>query len=101
MIVHSGLSRLDHLEFDLAVLKGARRESVARHLFDGRPICQKILLCLRLGRKVGLQNAALSRVSIRDLKGYRLRPLVDLLFGGLGKFPQTLFPYEAIHADRE
>ena len=34
--------------------------------------------------------------SIRNLKRYRLRSLVDLLFGGLGKFPHTLFLYETL-----
>lgn len=87
---------LDHHELDLAVFKESRCESIARHLFDGRPVCQKILLRLHLGWELGLQRAALSRISICDLKGYRLRPLVDLLFGGPGKFPQTLFLYEDV-----
>jgi hypothetical protein len=43
-----------------------------------------------------LQNAALPRVPIRYLKRYRLRSLVDLLFGGLGKFLHTLFLYDNI-----
>jgi hypothetical protein len=43
----------------------------------------------------GLQSAALPRVPIRNLKRYRLGFLADLLFGGLGKFPHTLFLCEA------
>jgi hypothetical protein len=43
-----------------------------------------------------LQDAVVPRVPIRDLKGYRLRSLVDLLFGGLGKFLHTLFLYDTI-----
>jgi hypothetical protein len=91
-----GMSRLDHHEFDLAAFKGSRRKSVASHLFDDRPICKKVLLRLYLRWELGLQNAALPRVPIRNLKRYRLRSLVDLLFGGLGKFPHTLFLYETL-----
>jgi hypothetical protein len=87
---HSG-----HDEFDLAVFKHSRRKRLARHPFDDRPICEKILLGQRLGRKFGLQNAALPRVPVRDLKGYRLRPLDDLLFGGFGKYPHPLFPVKS------
>jgi hypothetical protein len=43
-----------------------------------------------------LQNAALPRVPIRYLKRYRLRSLVDLLFGGPGKFLHALFLYDII-----
>jgi hypothetical protein len=89
-----GMSGLDHHEFDLAAFKGSRRKGVASHLFDDRPICKKVLLRLYLRWELGLQNAALPRVPIRNLKRYRLRSLVDLLFGGLGKFPHTLFLYE-------
>ena len=89
-----GMSRLDHHEFDLAAFKGSRRKSVASHLFDDRPICKKVLLRLYLRWELGLQNAALPRVPIRNLKRYRLRSLVDLLFGGLGKFQQYRFLYE-------
>src|ERR1700716_690104 len=83
------MSRLDHYEFDLAVIKGSRRKSVACHFFDHRPICEKVLLRLYLRWEVGLQNAALPRVPISNLKRYRLGPLVDLLFGGLGKLAHT------------
>jgi hypothetical protein len=86
------MSRLDHHEFYLAAFKSFRRKSIARHPFDGRPICAKVKLRLPPGWKSGLQRAALSGISIRDLKGYRLRSFDDLLFGGLGKFPHTLFP---------
>jgi hypothetical protein len=79
-----------HDEFDLAVFKISRRERVACHLFDNRPICKKILLGQRLRRQLGLQNAALSRIPVRDLKGYRLRPLDDLLFGWLGSYPHPV-----------
>jgi hypothetical protein len=79
-------------EFDLAVLKISRRKRVACHLFDNRPICEKILLGQRLRRKLGLQNAALPRIPVRDQKGHRLRPLDGLLFGGLGSYPHPLFP---------
>src|SRR5882757_6591740 len=89
------MSRLDHHEFDLAAFKGSRRKSVASHLFDDRPICKKVLLRLYLRWEPGLQSAALPRVPIRNLKRYRLGPLADLLFGGLGKFPHTLFLCEA------
>jgi hypothetical protein len=88
------MSRLDHHEFDLAAFKGSCRKSVARHFFDDRPIREKVLLRLYLRWELGLQNAALSRVPIRNLKRYRLGSLVDLLFGGLGKFPHTLFLYK-------
>jgi len=81
-----------HDQFDLAVFKVSRRERVACHLFDNRPICEKIFLGQRLRRQFGLQNAALPHVPIRDLKGYRLRPLDDLLFGGLGSYPHPLDP---------
>ena len=83
------MSRLDHPEFDLAAFKDSRRKSVASHLFDGRPIYEKVLLRLYLRWEVGLQNAALPRVPISNLKRYRLGPLVDLLFGGLGKLAHT------------
>ena len=73
------MSRLDHYEFDLAVIKGSRRKSVASHLFDHRPICEKVLLRLYLRWEVGLQNAALPRVPIRNLKRYRLGSLADLV----------------------
>ena len=36
------------------------------------------------------------RVPLGNLKRYRLRSLVDLLFGGLGKFPHTQLLYEAL-----
>jgi hypothetical protein len=49
-------------EFDLAVFKVSRRERVARHLLDNRPICKKILLGQRLRRQLGLENAALPRI---------------------------------------
>ena len=90
------MSLLDHHEFDLAAFKGSRRKSIARHLFDDRPICEKVLLRLYFRRELGFQNAALPRVPIGNLKRYRLRSLVDLLFGGLGKFPHTQFLYEAL-----
>jgi hypothetical protein len=90
------MSRLDHHEFDLAAFKGSRRKSVASHLFDDRPICEKVLLRLYLRWELGFQNAALPRVPISNLKRYRLRSLVDLLFSGLGKFPHTQFLYEAL-----
>jgi len=38
----------------------------------------------------------LPRVPIGYLERYRLRSLVDLLFGGLGKFLHTLFLYDNI-----
>jgi hypothetical protein len=88
------MSRLDHHEFDLATFKGSRGKSVASHLFDDRPICEKVLLRLYLRWELGLQNAGLPRVPIRNLKRYRLGSLVDLLFGGLGKFAHTLFLYK-------
>src|SRR6266850_2445389 len=94
------MSRLDHHEFDLAAFKGSRRKSVASHLFDDRPICKKVLLRLYLRWEPGLQNAALPRVPIRNLKRYRLGPFADLLFGGLGKFPHTLFLCEAFALSR-
>ncbi|WP_161855233.1 hypothetical protein [Bradyrhizobium sp. CCBAU 051011] len=75
----------------MAVFKISRRERVARHLFDNRPICEKIFLGQRLRRQPGLQNAELPRVPVRDLKGHRLRPLDGLLFGGLGSYPHPLF----------
>jgi hypothetical protein len=84
----------DHHEFDLTIFKGSLSQNVARHLFDGAPICMKVLLRLYLRWKFGLQNATLPCVPIRYLKRYRLRSLVDLLLAGLGKFPHTLFPYE-------
>src|ERR1700716_1386238 len=90
------MSRLDHDEFDLATFKCSRCKSVACHLFDDRPICEKIFLRLYFRWQPGLQDAALPRVAIRYLKGNRLRSLVDLLFGGLGKFPHTLFLYEIL-----
>ena len=74
-------------EFDLTVFEASRRERVARHLFDHRPVCKKIFLSKRLGWKLSLQNTVLPHVSIRDLKGHRLRPLDDLLFGGLSSYP--------------
>jgi hypothetical protein len=85
-----------HDEFDLAVFKISRRERVACHLFDNGPICKKILLGQRLRRQLGLQNAALSRIPVRDLKGYRLRPLDDLLLGGLGSYPHPRFLFERL-----
>jgi hypothetical protein len=36
----------------------------------------------------------LPRVPVGNLKRYRLRSLVDLLFGGLGKFLHALFLYD-------
>ncbi|MEH2502161.1 MULTISPECIES: hypothetical protein [unclassified Bradyrhizobium] len=83
-----------HDEFDLAVFKISSRERIARHLFDNRPICEKKFLRQRLRRQLGLQNAALPRSSVRDLKRHRLRPLDDLLFGGLGSYPHPLFLFE-------
>jgi hypothetical protein len=71
------MSGLDHHEFDLAAFKGSRRKSVASHLFDDRPICKKVLLRQYLRWELGLQNAALPRVPIRNPKRYRLRSLVD------------------------
>ena len=88
------MSRSDHHEFDPAVLKDSRRKSVASHLFDDRPICEKVLLRLYLRWEVGLQDAALPRVPIRNLKRYRLGSFIDLLFGGLGKFAHTLFLFK-------
>jgi hypothetical protein len=80
------MSRLDHHEFNLAAFKGSRRKSVASHLFDDRPICEKVLLRLYFRRELGFQNAALPRVPIGNLKRYRLRSLVDLLLVGLASF---------------
>src|SRR5260370_21540157 len=90
------MSRLDHHELDLAVFNGSRRKSVARHPFDDRPICEKVLLRLCPRWEFGLQNAALPHVPIRDLEGYRFRSLADLLLGRLGKFPPTLFLDQAL-----
>ena len=64
---------LDHCEFNLAIFHGSRRKRVARHLFDGRPICEKIPLRLYLYCELGLQNAALPRIAIGYLKGDALR----------------------------
>jgi len=47
---HARISRLHHHEFDLAVFKGTRRKSVACHLFDDRPMCEKVLLRLDFRR---------------------------------------------------
>jgi hypothetical protein len=44
------ISRLHHHEFDLTVFEGSRRKRVACHLFDDRPICEKVLLRLYLRR---------------------------------------------------
>jgi hypothetical protein len=90
------MNRSGHDEFDLAVFKISRRERVTCHLFDNKPICEKIFLGQRLCRKLGLQNAALARIPVRDQKGYRLRPFDDLLFGGLGSYPHPLFLYERL-----
>jgi hypothetical protein len=38
--------RLSHHQFDLAAFKGSHRKSIASHLFDDRPICEKVLLRL-------------------------------------------------------
>jgi hypothetical protein len=84
------MSRLDHDQSDETVFKGSRRESVARHFFDGWPICEKVLLRLYLRWELSLQNAALPRVPVRYLKGYRLRSFVALLFGWLDNFPHAL-----------
>jgi hypothetical protein len=46
---------LDHYELDLAVFKSSRRKSVACHLFDNWPICEKVLLRLYLRWELGLQ----------------------------------------------
>jgi hypothetical protein len=77
--------RLRHYELDLAVLNGSHRERVASHLFDGQPIREKVSLRLHFRWECGLQNTALPRVSIRNLKGDCLGSLCKLLFGGLGK----------------
>src|SRR5450759_3083961 len=90
------MSRLDHHEFDLATLKGSRGKSVASHLFDDRPIYEKVLLRLYLRWGLGVDEAAVPRGPIRNLKRYRLGSLVDLLFGGVGKCPHTLFLYETL-----
>jgi hypothetical protein len=90
------MNRSGHDEFDLAVFKISRRERVTCHLFDNKPICEKVFLGQRLRGKLGLQNAALARIPVRDQKGYRLRPLDDLLFGGLGSYPHPLFLYERL-----
>src|ERR1700716_908708 len=90
------MSCLDHHQFDLSVFEGSRRKSVACHLFDDRPICEKVFLRLYLGRELGPQTAALPRIAIRDLKRHRLRSLDDLLFGGVVKFPHTLFLCKAL-----
>ena len=50
----------------------------------------------RLRRQLGLQNAALPRIPVRDQKGYRLRPLDDLLLGGFGSYPHPLFLCERL-----
>jgi len=89
---------LHHYKLDLAVFKSSRHKGVARHLLDGRPICEKVLLRLYLRWELGLQNAALPRVPVRYLKRYRLGSLADLLLGGLGKFPHALFLYETLGA---
>src|SRR5216684_6152598 len=47
---HARISRLHHHEFDLAVLEDSLRKSVACHLFDDRPMCEKVLLGLYLRR---------------------------------------------------
>src|SRR6185437_12562372 len=93
------MSRSDHPEFDLAAFEGSRRNCIARHLFDGRPVGAKVVLRLQLGWEIGLQRAALSRVSIGDLKGYRLRSFDDLLFGGYDRFPHALFLCETLAND--
>lgn len=85
------MSYLDHHEFDLVVFKGSRRNGVARHLLDDRPVCEQVLLRLSLCREFGLQNAALPRVPVGNLKRHRLGSLADFLFGGLGEFPHTMF----------
>jgi len=86
---------LDHDELDLAIFERSCRKGIARHLFDDRPVCQQLFLCLYLGWKPRLQNAAVPRVPIGNLKRYRLGSLADLLCGGLGKFAHKLFLCEA------
>jgi hypothetical protein len=81
-------------EFDVAVFKDSCRESLARHPLDGGPIRKEMFLGQRLRRKFGLQNANLAHVPVRDLKGYRLRPLDNLPFRGPGSNPHPLFPFE-------
>jgi hypothetical protein len=51
-------------------------------------------LRLNLRWELRLQNTALARVPIRNLKRYRLESLFDLLFGGLGVFSHAVFLYD-------
>jgi hypothetical protein len=83
--------QLDHDELDLAVFNGSGGKSIPCHFFNDRPIGEKILLCLLLRWKSGLQNAAVPGIPIRNLKRHRLSALPDLLFRGSGMFRHTLF----------
>jgi hypothetical protein len=84
----SGL--LDHHELQLAAFNGFRLESVPSHLFESRPIREKVLVRLCFRRKRRLQQAPLPRVSISYLKRYGLGSLLDFLLARLGKLAHTL-----------
>jgi hypothetical protein len=68
----------DHHQIDPAVFEAFPSQTIPRHLLDPVPVLTEIARSLVLGRKFGLQAACLARISVCNLKKYRLLPFFQL-----------------------
>jgi hypothetical protein len=66
-----------HHKFDLSVFDGSIRQTIAGHFFDLRPVLAEIPQRLLLRRELRRYAAGLARITVRDLKKYRLRAFVE------------------------
>jgi hypothetical protein len=60
-----------------------------KHLLPMQRQVLLLILATLTASSAATAQAPLPHIPIRDLKRYALRPLTDLLFGWLGKFPHS------------
>jgi hypothetical protein len=70
-----------HLKLDLPVFGSSIRQTIASHLLYSVPVLTEISRRLLLRRKFRLYAARLARVTVRDLKEYRLLAFADFPCG--------------------
>jgi hypothetical protein len=74
-------SALQHHELDLTVFNISIRQTIAGHLLYFVPVLTEVSRRLLLRRKFRPHAARLARVTVRDLKEYRLLPFADFPWG--------------------
>jgi hypothetical protein len=84
-----------HHKFDLSVFDGSIRQMIAGHFLDLCPVLAKIPQRLLLRRKLCRYAAGLARITVRDLKKYRLRAFFKFP-SGRQSIAHCLFLYESL-----